>query len=153
MIVTYDWTPDCTHRARGSSTRRSSPPGCMTLDAVGRDGKRSRRGYWPILAEFNTGSVEGQGTAGAGSCGMTSFETALFSSGVTKSIGSMTVFFNTSTANCAKPVRPVAKDFIGKYVTSGSSMAPFTENIAVAKPFRSPANSLPNNGIVLRNCE
>src|ERR1043165_5856986 len=100
------------------------------------------------------GSREGQGTDGVGSDGvMTSFDTVLFSSGVTRSMGSITVFFNKSSAKCARPVTPVAKDFIGIYMTSGSSIDPLTENMAVATPFRSPANSRPNNGIVLRNCE
>ena len=45
---------------------------------------------------------------------MESFDTVLFSSGVTKSIGSMTVFFSKSTANWARPLTPVAKDFIGR---------------------------------------
>src|SRR5690349_12785966 len=100
------------------------------------------------------GSREGQGTAGAGSGGvMTSFDTVLLSSGVTKSIGSMTVFFNRSSAKCASPVTPVAKDFIGMYLTSGASIEPLTENIAVATPLRSPANRRPNNGIVFKNCE
>src|SRR5215510_13252261 len=107
-----------------------------------------------IFSECNMGSEGGQGTAGAGSwLGITSLDTVLFSSGVTRSIGSMTVFFNTSTASCARPVSPVANDFIGIYVTSGSSIDPFTENIAVATPLRSPAISFPNKGMVLRNCE
>src|SRR5574338_612293 len=73
----------------------------------------------------------GHGTAGAGE-GVLSFgRTSDSSSGVTKSIGSVRVFVKTSTASWANPDRPDAKDFTGRYVTSGSSTAPFIENIAV----------------------
>src|SRR5690349_16184958 len=83
--------------------------------------------FFRLAAECSMGFPEGQGTAGAGSWGvMTSFDTVLFSSGVTKSIGSMTVFFKRSIANCASPVTPVAKDFIGIYFTSASSIEPLT---------------------------
>src|SRR5262245_22884443 len=100
------------------------------------------------------GGEVGQGVVGTGSgAGINSFVSPFSSSGVIKSIGSMSVFFKRSKARCARPVTPVANDFIGRYVTSGSFIEPLAENSAVAIPLRSPAKSRPKSGIVFRNWE
>ena len=69
-------------------------------------------------SESSTGEEVGQGADGTGSgAGMVSLSAPFSSSGVIRSMGSMTVFFKMSKASCARPVTPVANDFIGRYVT------------------------------------